>query len=118
MGYRPRAEGPRYSHHPDPISMMQRATICCMTRSVRIKEHLAAELERLAKEERRSLANLVEVLLEQALTIESGERGFVREMPATNEPLIEVTDLPDVKATVRVIPREEADPHFKPDFKK
>ena len=41
--------------------------MCCMTKTVRIREHLAAEVERLAKEERRSLANMVEVLLEQAM---------------------------------------------------
>ena len=89
-----------------------------MSKAVRIREHLYIEIERLAKLQRRSLIAQLEVLLEQALAIESGERGFVREGPATTEPREEVDDLPDVKATLRVIPRDEADDHFKPDFKK
>jgi hypothetical protein len=42
-----------------------------MSKSVRLKEHLYAEVERLAKEERRSLANMVEILLEQALRVDA-----------------------------------------------
>ena len=93
---------------------MQYATICCMTRSVRIKEHLAAELERLAKEERRSLANLVEVLLEQALKMDGA--------PITKEIVQDIGSIP-VRAQVSTTPRAERrassdpDPHFKPDFK-
>ena len=89
-----------------------------MSKTVRLKDHLVAEVERLATQERRSLAQMVELLLEQALAIESGERGFVREGPAASEPREEVAELPDVKATVLVIPRDEADDRFKPDFKK
>ena len=57
-----------------------------MSRSVRLREHLAGEVERLAKQERRSLASMVEILLEQALAIESAERGFVRHGEASSEP--------------------------------
>ena len=41
-----------------------------VSKSVRLKEYLAAELERIAARENRSLANLVNHLLEQAVEME------------------------------------------------
>lgn len=41
-----------------------------MSKSVRLKTYLAEEVERLAAEEKRSFANMVEILLEQALKLE------------------------------------------------
>jgi hypothetical protein len=53
-----------------------------VSKSVRLKEHLVVEVERLAREERRSLAQMVELLLEQALAAESIENGRERIGPA------------------------------------
>jgi hypothetical protein len=46
-----------------------------MSKAVRIREHLYAEIEKLAKEERRSLISQLEVLLEQALRMQDGGRA-------------------------------------------
>ena len=43
-----------------------------MSKAVRIREHLHAEIERLARENRRTLIDQLELLLEQALRIEEG----------------------------------------------
>jgi hypothetical protein len=77
-----------------------------MSKSVRLPDYLAAEVERLASEEKRSLANMVQILLEQALKI-----GYPREpvAKADAQPL-------DVPARRVTVPQVE-DPHFKPDFK-
>jgi hypothetical protein len=69
-----------------------------MSKSVRLPDYLAAEVERLAGEEKRSLANMVQVLLEQALRI---------------GPVLADSQPRDVLART-VTP----DPHFKPDFGK
>ena len=42
-----------------------------MSKPVRLPDYLHAEIERLAAAEKRSLANMVQVLLEQALKFES-----------------------------------------------
>lgn len=42
-----------------------------MSKTVRLPDYLAAELEELAAQEKRSLANLVRVLLEQALKMDT-----------------------------------------------
>ena len=91
--------------------LVHRATLCFMSRSVRLKEHLAAEVERLAKEERRSLAQMVELLLEQALRMD-GE-PITKEMVQT-EPVYMQTQ---TSTTPRAERRRSSDPHFKPDFK-
>lgn len=83
-----------------------------MSRSVRLKEHLAAEVERLAKEERRSLAQMVELLLEQALAAESIALGREREMPATGKPRAAIEHPADGTWSPPI-----GDDHFKPDFK-
>lgn len=41
-----------------------------MSKSVRLKEHLAVELERIAARENRSLTNLVNTLLKQAIELD------------------------------------------------
>ena len=71
---------------------MQSVTVCYMSRPVRLPDYLADEVERLAAEEKRSLANMVAVLLEQAL------RGAAVSAP--------------------VAYREDVDDHFKPDPKR
>lgn len=88
-----------------------------MSKSVRLPDYLAAEVERLAREEKRSLANMVQVLLEQALAIESGQGGFLREAPATGErrEAIEIHE-----GTVGVLhepERASGDIQVEPDFK-
>jgi hypothetical protein len=63
-----------------------------VSKAVRIRDHLYAEIEALAKKERRSLISQLEVLLEQALAMESAERGFLRvqgETPHTKRRLSE-----------------------------
>jgi hypothetical protein len=53
-----------------------------MSKAVRIREHLYAEIEALAQKERRSIIGQLEVLLEQALAMESIEEGRLRTAPA------------------------------------
>lgn len=56
-----------------------------MSKPVRLKEHLYAELERLAVRENRSLTNLVNHLLEQVLEMERRKEGRDAERePATD----------------------------------
>lgn len=80
------------------------------SKTVRLKDHLVAEVERLAKEERRSLTNMVEILLEQALRMD--------EQPITKETVTRISRHGVVIAQTPTTPRAEADTHFKPDFKK
>ena len=89
-----------------------------MSKAVRIRDHLYAEIEKLAKQERRSLISQLEVLLEQALKIESSG--------ATTPSLPEaVTSEPAPKGRVaaesrRLAPPYRAapeDPDVKTDFK-
>lgn len=74
-----------------------------MSKTVRIKEHLYAEIEALARTERRSLVAQLEILLEQALRMD---------------------DPPIAKETVETIRRLagraslQSDDHFKPDPKR
>lgn len=91
-----------------------------MSKSVRLPDYLAAEVERLAAEEKRSLANMVKVLLEQALNLEragairimDGDAPVGIVMPQSTETDAQPRDLP-----TRTVP-QSADDHFKPDFKK
>jgi hypothetical protein len=87
----------RHAHtclHFQPTSV----TVCRVSKAVRIREHLYEEIGRLATQERRSLIAQLEVLLEQALAIESGERGFARIELATDEPREGIEMLPGVEA--------------------
>ena len=99
-----------------------------MSKSIRISDYLAAEVERLAASEKRSLANMVQVLLEQALQLPE-HFNQPKIGPATKEPRVAVeaptdgTLSPPISADAqpRDIPSRTvapADPHFKPDFKK
>jgi len=72
-----------------------------MAKSVRLSDYLYEEVERLARAEKRSLANMVKVLLEQALGMERA--SFERIEDAETREVVGVTLPPD-------------DSHFKPDF--
>jgi hypothetical protein len=72
-----------------------------MSKPVRISDYLAAELQKIADQENRSLANLVQHLLTQAL-----------QMPERYEPPV-VTVSPEMKAEIDSLPERP----FKPDFK-
>jgi hypothetical protein len=74
-----------------------------MSKAVRIREHLHAEVERLAKEEKRSLTNMVEVLLEQALRL--------------NESPFTVTKTSGVSVSTHPGTFTSADREVKSDFK-
>lgn len=52
-----------------------------MSRSVRIPDRIASEIEEIAERERRSFANAVEIVLELGLT--EMQRGHPRTAPAT-----------------------------------
>ena len=81
-----------------------------MSRTVRLKEHLAAEVESLAKAERRSLANMVEILLEQALRFDTE--------PITKETVqAEPVQVRVQTSTTPRAARQAEDDHFKPDPK-
>lgn len=71
-----------------------------MSKPVRISDYLAEELTKVANRDNRSLANLVQHLLTQALIMETTPRA-------------EPVPPPHVQ---RGAPAE-VDPHFKPDFK-
>lgn len=74
-----------------------------MSRPVRISDYLASELEKIAVRENRSLANLVQHLLTQAIALET--------RVVAPSPLPKPTDLTPGAA-------DRVDLHFKPDFKK
>ena len=82
-----------------------------MSKPVRLPEYLYAEIERLAKEEKRSLANMVRVLLDQALQMD--------DQPITRETITNISRDTVVTAQVPTTPRNEraVDLHFKPDPK-
>ena len=82
-----------------------------MSKPVRISDYLAAELEEIAKRENRSLANLVQHLLTQALAAE--ERTITQTVRVGGESSYVVAQFPTTPAAER----ERVDPHFKPDFK-
>lgn len=109
-----------------------------MSKSVRLKEHLAAEVERLAQQERRSLASMVELLLEQALklpewaggsfTVRSEGGAVLRKMTAAelsergsgtgeSASLTEGADKALDADQHAARPRSESSDDVKPDFK-
>jgi hypothetical protein len=73
-----------------------------MSKAIRIREHLYEEIERLAKEERRSLIGQLEYLLEQALRM---------------QPAVEVSARPSTFTSADAQPRGIPDREVKPDFK-
>jgi len=97
-----------------------------MAKSVRLADYLYEEIEHLARAEKRSLANMVKVLLEQALQLESSGAavgdlavtgsGRDRLRTPTGTPVggtsgDEQRVTPSHPAPVRAAPE-----HFKPDF--
>jgi hypothetical protein len=87
-----------------------------MSKAVRIREHLYDEIERLAKQERRSLISQLEVLLEQALRIESSA-SEVAQSRAAGRPVVRATPTSSDSPEPVQARSSEADSHFKPDFK-
>lgn len=55
-----------------------------MSKSVRLPDYLAAEVERLAAEEKRSMSNMVKVLLEQALRMDNEPLTVTRDSSVGN----------------------------------
>ena len=93
-----------------------------MAKSVRLSDYLYEEVERLARAEKRSLANMLKVLLEQALQLPeqkhiSASAGFIT--PQGHEEAARVmtgkTDL--IEHFPQRVPRAIEDDHFKPDPK-
>lgn len=76
-----------------------------MSKPVRLPNYLHEKVEQLAKEERRSVANMVALLLEKAL-----ESGAAMDRPV---PMRDGSGSRIEKGEPAVAP----DPHFKPDFK-
>jgi len=101
-----------------------------VSKSVRLKDYLAAELEEIAKRENRSLANLVNKLLEQAIemdnrpmtrehVVETGSGKIVAQ--STTTPAIERNRV-DADAQARDAERRQVqvapvEDHFRPDPK-
>jgi len=77
-----------------------------MAKSVRLADYLYEEVERLARAEKRSLANMVKVLLEQALQLESSGAA-VGDVAVSGAALTPTAGEPE---------RAAPDDHFKPDF--
>ena len=100
-----------------------------MSKAVRIREHLYAEIASLAKAEHRSLIAQLEVLLEQALTLRGGYPDLAGSLSERDKAVSTVVkDAPkgDQEHAARgvvssnltsEISRSESDPHFKPDPK-
>jgi len=94
-----------------------------MSKAVRIREHLYAEIEKLAKQERRSLISQLEVLLEHALALRDGYPDLAGSL-SEREPRGETDRAasmderhPPAAEAAKAASRSESDPHFKPDFK-
>lgn len=81
-----------------------------MSKAVRIREHLYAEIDALAKKERRSLISQIEVLLEQALKLNQEPNLIEVQGYVGGQPTGPKTMMPNpAKAT--------PDRHVTPDFK-
>lgn len=83
---------------------MQSATLRCMSKPVRIPDDLAEQIEALAHQERRSLANMVQVLLVHAIDKRRYEHEQRRQGPSV-----------EADAQPRDIPARSI--HVKTDFK-
>ena len=82
-----------------------------MSKPVRISDFLAEELQAIADRENRSLANLVQHLLTQALAMDNEP---TTQTTVQTEPVYIRTDVTTTPANER---SNVPDPHFKPDFK-
>ena len=83
-----------------------------MSKPVRISDYLATQLEEIAVRENRSLANLVQHLLIQALAMDNEP---VTKTTVQTEPVYIRTDITTTPANER---SNKPDDHFKPDFGK
>ena len=105
-----------------------------MSKTVRIADYLAEQVERLADQERRSLANMVQILLEQALAMTEGEGPISARLDEAEIGRSTLQRSPSVSAMVHDAPYAEGEgnkgdgpksgvatgadhTHFKPDFK-
>jgi hypothetical protein len=95
-----------------------------VSKPVRLPDYLHAEIEKLAAAEKRSLANMVQVLLEQALRMKrwesglSGEGGVNESSPGTRSAdVTSAVERTRDEAASTSPPAESPDPHFKPDPK-
>lgn len=86
-----------------------------MSKSVRLKDYLAAELEEIAERENRSLANLVEHLLVQALDMVKRQQRGNQASPVTATVTQADAQSRDVQA--RTVAAEPVADHFRPDPK-
>ena len=86
-----------------------------MSKAVRIREHLYAEIASLAKAEHRSLIAQLEVLLEQALRMESS--GAAVGYPAGSGSASEQGEDRELSSRTLDHPERAAPDHFKPNFK-
>ena len=81
-----------------------------MSVPVRIPDRLHQRIEELATSERRSVANMVAVLLEQALEVD--------DEPRTKETVVAGgLGVAQTTTTLKNERKAEDHPHFKPDFK-
>jgi hypothetical protein len=87
-----------------------------MAKSVRLSDYLYEEVERLARAEKRSLANMVKVLLEQALSLE--ERSSTEELDGGGRESGGAQRVRQAKASQenKLSSPPSPDSHFKPDF--
>lgn len=76
-----------------------------MSKAVRIRNHLHVEIERLARENRRTIIDQLELLLEQAIRMDATANDWG------------VSDEEFRERAMDVGLSEGPDDHFKPDFK-
>lgn len=90
-----------------------------MSKPVRLKDYLAAELEKMAARENRSLANLVNHLLEQAIMME-GQVSTVRHVRTQQvaTPAVTNADAESRDVRARTVEPGDVQPDFKPERKK
>ena len=106
-----------------------------MSRAVRIREHLHAEIERLARENRRTIIDQLELLLEQAIRLQDSE-GATKTGERRTEPSDTGAAAPSPDDQAAATGKEQearahsfrpgddalrpplSDDHFRPDFKK
>ena len=86
-----------------------------MSKPVRIYDATYAEIEQLAQADRRSVANMVQLLLEQALALHARQalRDGSDSGAAVGESAVSGSARPSTREPERAAP----DPHFRPDPK-
>lgn len=101
--------------------------VAYMTKSIRISEYLYEQIGRLAKKNRRPLINQLELLLEQALKMDSTSAARSTKAPALGgqagmTPQASAPEPVEADAQPRDVPNRTIEPvpydrTFKPDFK-